>query len=132
MDIRSAVQSLKVRAVATRVDSNPNMVADDWARYASHWKVTLKHNGRRMTVPFSQGSAFRNPPSAEDVLNCLTVDAISVENARGVEDWARDLGYDPDSKVAVKTYNLCMRQRKRLLNFLGNEGYRALCEADPL
>lgn len=132
MDFRTMVQSLGVRAKVERIDRNPNLIADAWARSATHYKVTLKHKRRTMTVPFSQGAAHRKEPTAADVLSCLVADAQSVENARGFSDWARDLGYDEDCPTFRRTYALCEKQRVKLLNLVGEDGYRALCAADPM
>lgn len=93
------------------------------------WTVHLKLDGRRMSVPFFQGSAHTEKPTAADVLTCLLSDANSVESARSFDEWAGDLGYDTDSRKAERTYRACQSIAKRLRVFLGDE-YEALVYSD--
>jgi hypothetical protein len=95
------LQTHRVTASAERVSENPNIMTDFDGQ---HWKVTLRANGRtrQLTTYFSQGWAHTQAPTAGDVLDCLAMDAASVENARSFEDWASELGYDADSRKAEK------------------------------
>ena len=108
------------------VGENPN--CPDW-RDAYHWKVTLraKIDGRRtqLTCFFSMGYGLDREPTAADILDCLASDSASVENCVGFEDWAGDLGYDPDSRTAEKTFKACRKAAERLEKFLGRD-YRDL------
>jgi hypothetical protein len=72
------------------------------------------------------GYAHCREPEAAEILDCLASDAVSVENSRGFEDWASDLGYDPDSRKAEKTYLACVKSSERLRKFLGGYEYRDL------
>lgn len=92
---------------------------DEWPAGAFHWKVTLRHNGRRLTAEFHQGPAHTSEPSAADVLSCLVSDAVSVES-EDFEGWADSLGYDTDSRKAERTYKACVRIRDRVRRFLPN------------
>lgn len=109
----------------TPAATSPN--ADGWGSDARHFVVTLQIgvNGtdtyRRMDVPFSQGSAHVNAPTAADVLDCLANDAAGYENALDLEDWATEYGYDPDSHKAYRTYQAIQGQSALLLRFLGRE-----------
>jgi len=122
--------------------TNPNTDAtEEWSRNASHYKCTLMRRevtGKRykaqkdgtavvgkMTTYFSQGSAHRSDPTAEDVLDCLASDASLVDQ-NGFEGWCSELGYDTDSRRAEKTYRVCEHGAKRLLKFLGEDLYRKL------
>jgi hypothetical protein len=99
-------------------DSNPNFTGE-WERNASHYRCVLKRGRKRMTVAFSQGSAHTQEPAAHDVLYCLQADTSSVDNAGGFQEWARDLGYDPDSRKAESTYRACERAARKLRQFMG-------------
>lgn len=46
-------------------------------------------------------------PSTADVLYCLVSDA-QASDAGSFEEWAGDLGYDPDSRTAERVYKACM------------------------
>lgn len=94
-----------------------------------NWRVTLYRRGprRQFSLYFYTGSAFDREPTATDVLGCLASDAASLDNALSFEDWAADLGYDPDSRRAERTYRLIVTQTERLRRFLGREYREALC-----
>ena len=123
MNVKQFCTKHKIKARAEWADSNPHM-AD--SQNMNHFKVTLRHAGRQMTLYFSQGYAISGEPTAADVLNCLASDSSSVENARSFEDWAADLGYDPDSRKAEKIFKICEKQAERLKKFLGEDLYKIL------
>lgn len=131
MDTKQFVAREHIRAAVNWADSNPNAADDQWAREATHWRVTLRYQGRQMTVPFSQGSAISREPSAADVLDCLASDASGYEQARSFEEWAADYGYDPDSRTAERTYRAIEKQTAALRRLLGS-AYDRLQEADRL
>lgn len=128
MDTERFAKREKISMVAGLVDENPNL--PDW-RDADHWKVTLTHrvNGQRrqLTTYFSMGYGHAGrEPHAWDVLDCLANDSASVDNATGFEDWANDLGHDPDNRKAFHTWEVCNHQAKRLKRFLGDRLYELL------
>ena len=123
MNVKQFCNKHKVKARAEWADSNPHM-AD--SQNMNHFKVTLKAAGRQMTLYFSQGYGISGEPTAADVLDCLASDAASVENSREFEEWASDLGYDPDSRKAEKIYKTIIKQAERLKKFLGNDLYKTL------
>lgn len=59
-------------------------------------------------------------PSTANVIYCFTADA-SVLDAGGFEDWARDYGYDTDSRKAEKLYRDCLEIALKLRAGLGDE-----------
>jgi hypothetical protein len=102
------------------IDSNPNFSADDkWLATAHHYRCIIKRGKKRMTVPFSQGSAVTNPPTLPDVLDCLAMD--SGAQLSSFEDWCGDFGYDLDSRKAEKLFRVCRRQAQSLLRLLGSQ-----------
>ena len=123
MNVKQFCNKHKIKARADWADSNPHM-AD--SQNMNHFKVTLRYSGRQMTLYFSQGYGISGEPTAADVLNCLASDSSSVENARSFEDWASDLGYDPDSRKAEKIFKVCEKQAERLKKFLGEDLYKIL------
>jgi hypothetical protein len=129
--IREFIEIHGIRASAVPAASNPAMADDEWARTATHWRVTLRYGrARRWTLPFSQGSAHTAPPSAYDVLCCVRSDASSIDSARDFEDWAGDLRMDTDSRKAAATYHACVRSAARLRKWLGPEAYDELMQAE--
>lgn len=108
-------------------DRNP-LMEDEW-RDANHWRCTVICGKRRMVTPFSQGSAHTEPPTLEDVVNALVLDAAGFENARTFEDWCGEYGYDTDSRKAERTYNAIKRQTakfKALIDPLGAAAWQNL------
>jgi hypothetical protein len=53
------------------------------------------------------------------------MDASGVDRG-DFEEWADDLGYDPDSRKANATWKICQRQAKKLEAFLGADDYHTL------
>ena len=105
--------TMKSRSVPERPDM------DAWGGAAQHYTCTLERDGAKMVLYFSQGSALRSPPTAEDVLDCLASDAVGVCDARSFEEWASDYGYEEDSRKAEKTFRAAEKQTAKLRRFLG-------------
>jgi hypothetical protein len=92
-----------------------------------HFKCRIAQGKRGFTLYFSQGSGLPNPPTAKDVLSCLADDAHSYENASGdFERWAKEFGYDTDSRKAEKIYRITKRQSEQLRRTLGEDNYSYL------
>ena len=114
----------RITATAVRHYDNPWM--SDATDGMHHWRVTLKCGRKRLTVPFSQGSAHTKEPIAADVLDCMASDAAGYENARSFEEWCSEYGYDEDSRRAEKTYKAVEQSSAKLSKFLGQEQYEQL------
>ena len=68
----------------------------------------------RYTVPV--------PPTVDEVLQCLLIDASCVENSGGTfEEFCQELGYDEDSRRAEAVYNACLQTAVQLRSLLGNQ-----------
>lgn len=105
-------------------DSNPNM--EDSDRSMDHWKCRIRRGRRSMTLVFSMGSGhYGSEPTLDQVLDCLASDSASVEQA-DFEEWCSELGYDPDSRKAERTYNVCKAQADKLKSLLGELAYEQL------
>lgn len=102
-------------------ERNPNMADGDWAKRAHHWKCVLHFKRRQLTTYFSSGGDAE--PVVDDTLECLVLDASTVENTRDFEEWASDLGYDADSRSAERTFRACEDGAAKLKSFLGDDLY---------
>ena len=102
-------------------------------------KVTLRimldheiETGRiAQSYSWSSGVSSGKPipaPEAVDVLASLFMDS-SVIDAPGFEDWAREYGYDTDSRSAEATYRQCLEHALKLRAALGDT---AMTEARDL
>lgn len=123
--IESFIGRLGLTMSSKPADANPNMEHDDWHDSASHYRCTIRLGKRRMTVYFSQGMAHHDDPALDSVLNCLALESAGVEEG-GFEEWARNLGYDEDSRRAEKAFRVSLRQTERLRGLLGEGEYRRL------
>lgn len=98
----------------------------DWAKTASHWRITI-HDGE-CEVPFvteySMGSACKGEPKLRDVLDSLCSDVIP--DGTTFEEWASDLGIDPDSRRGERIYRACQASTKKLRELLGTEAFDLL------
>jgi hypothetical protein len=72
------------------------------------------HDGRLLDGKKPQARAL-------DVLLSLLSDASTYDNSSGFEDWASELGMDPDSRSALKTYQQVDKQAAKLRKLLGND-----------
>ncbi len=98
------------------------------------WSVKLAYNGRSMTTMFYRGSGHTKhvecnasldrhrtttePPSAADVLYSLACDADACE--MDFEEWCSEIGADPDSRKAEKTYRACQKSGFAVKRLLGD------------
>jgi len=122
--IKQFCQAHHIAAKAFLAESNPNM--DDMPSASRHWSVILRRPGHQMTILFSTGPAIESEPNAEDLMNCLGMDAAGYENAQGFEDWASEYGYDTDSRKAEKAYRAVKSQTTKLAKFLPVDAYNEL------
>jgi hypothetical protein len=113
-NVKRLVGECDIRADVAVGAQNP-----DWSHPHNSWKVTLRMNGRRMTVPFFTG--LTGEPTACDVLECLASDAASYDNTNSFEDWAGEFGFDTDSRKAERIYNQTATQTRKLRRFLADQ-----------
>jgi len=120
---------LKYRITAECVYGAAEPWPDEWTGRQCHpWTVTLSWRGAEgkskkpitITVSFFQGAVHENEPTAADVLSSLLVDA-AVEDYSSFEEWAADLGYNPDSRKAWGTYQGCLMMAARVRAFCGQD-----------
>lgn len=96
---------------------------------ADVWRVTISRNGKRMQVPFTQGSAYKGkPPTAETVLESLVSDASCAQE--DFEDFCSNFGYDVDSREAYKTWKACQSINERLPKILTADEWEKVGEGD--
>lgn len=89
---------------------------DSWE--CNEWKVILKYNGRRMTIPYFTGMAI-DKPKLDDVLYSLLLDSTAIEYS--FDEWCGEFGYDTDSRKAEKLYKECLKVSEKFHKLLGEE-----------
>lgn len=126
MTIQEYITDNGIKALVLSASGNAAMKPADgasrdeqrWYREASHYKVTLKRpDGRKLTVPFSCGSAC-DKPDAATVLDCLCSDATCPDT---FEDFCSEYGYDTESRRAERTFHACLKVRDDMREFLGDD-----------
>ena len=87
--------------------------------------------GNRATRRGSLGIVPGKPilPDPCDVLYSLGREAESVLDSGGFEDWADELGYNPDSRQAEEVYRLSLEQSLKLRAAIGPSALDELIEA---
>ena len=112
--ITDFIRDNKITSTCTWADSNPNIANSDYIH--RHFKVTLRFGRKRLTIPFSQGDAYTEKPTADDVLSCLASDSAGPDD---FEEFCAEYGYDSDSRMAERTFKACRKQKEQLSRFLG-------------
>ena len=128
MKLPELLEKLGVRAKAHPAPLPAHLVANfgstrDVSKGTS-WKVDLigfdkRGAARVLQTPYWQGSAHKGPPSAADVVYSLVSDASCVTGS--FEDYCSDMGCDPDSRRAERTYESIKAMKPRLEKFFGDE-----------
>jgi hypothetical protein len=93
-------------------------VPEGWTPGTHPYKVRLRFQGRKLTVPFYMGPAHSSEPTAADVLACLVSDARAGDQS--FEEFCSDFGYDADSRKAESTWKQCASLAPRIRRFLGD------------
>lgn len=82
------------------------------------WTVTLSYQGRKLQTSYNTGMAHTDKdPDVADVLSSVLSDSRDTDLL--FEDWAGDLGYDPDSIKALKVFKACKRLAPKVSRLLG-------------
>ena len=97
------LREMGVALELTRVRMRPD--AGDWHAGSQHFSFKVSRAGREYSGHYSQGQAHTAAPDLCDVLAALLMDSSGADQP--FEDWAADLGFDPDSRKAESVYNAC-------------------------
>jgi hypothetical protein len=115
---------------------------EGWDHFVYTVEVTSRHMPYREDKPnltesyefdYRMGLAHKQRPKLYELMSSLLSDAMCVLNANGFEDFARDLGYDPDSRKAEKLYHQIEDNNAKLAKLFGTTDLVKLYEeAAPL
>ena len=113
---------------AQTVAVNPR--AGDWGERAdvTHWTCSFAlPDGQGWATFYSMRSAhYGRKPEAAEVLGCALRDDPRGED---FEEWASNLGFDTDSREALRLFHVCEDQAQALRIFLGADVYEELSDA---
>lgn len=119
MTAKDFVNIWGISAHSELTDRNRNN--PDWGE-ANHYNVTLKiRDGgkvRQFTTPFSKGLGHTTRPNAAEVVECLSMDIVGLQDSINFEDWCANYGYSEDSRHAETIYRIIDKQSERMASFL--------------
>lgn len=108
-----------------------------WQFYACEWECENGFEARytfggfnARTVPVSEFKSRKIPiePKPESVVHSLIMDSDVLDYAK-FEDWAREMGFDPDSRKGETVYRACLEIALTLRSGLGESVLAELREA---
>jgi hypothetical protein len=92
-----------------------------------HGKVRFSPEDKKDPATLAAGFLLSNAvPELPGLLHCLTMDASALDV--DFEEWAADLGYNPDSRKDHALYEECRSQSRRFKKCVG-EHFDAIAEA---
>lgn len=106
------LEKMGVSFASLRINERPDGLMPDMPAGSSHWRILIRRDGKDMTIYYSMGAAHTGTPDDLDVFNSLLMDTADIDGAN-FEDWAENLGFDPDSRKAERTFKAC---QETLLN----------------
>src|SRR5579884_1289213 len=115
---------IAVRCQPVAVNGDPmGLIAEPWAsrQYACR---LYRANGHRPLTAIVGSDA--GAPELPDVLDAVAAQSAVVEQASGFEQWALEMGFDPDSREGERVYRAARREAKRLRELLGEDQYARL------
>ncbi len=122
MNTKTTMKGLaKQNGIWLEITDGPSHERDNtgWEHHA--YTLRLHSGPRAMTMSWKQGMLCTEDPTVEKALNAIAVDYVDTgDSAYDFEDWARDLGYDTDSREAEAIYRACIAQTKDARALLGD------------
>lgn len=99
------------------------LITAPWAPHQYRCELHSSNADRPVTTIVGSDNG---PPEMPDVLDWVAAEAAVVETARDFEEWALQIGFDPDSRHAERVYRAWRRQTSNLRKLLGDEHYEQL------
>jgi hypothetical protein len=97
----------------------------------AHPPYTNRYLNRKSLDGAEAWELFVGPlPTLADVLESVRMDCLTVMNGESFEDWAGELGYDPDSRKAERTFRAIKVEADDMLALLGRESFARFMELD--
>ena len=99
-------------------DSSP-----EWAQgKARHYRVTVRYQGRSMSLWYYQGLGINREPGPVDVIECLVCDSMSAYES--LDEFINELGLEIKSAADFRNYEKqfkqLTRQNKSFSRVIGN------------
>jgi hypothetical protein len=100
-----------------------HVITEPWAAqlYACELHTSNGERPVRAIIGSDNGA-----PDLRDVLDTVAAEAAVAEAAEGYEQWAAQMGFNPDSRSGERVYRAARRQAKLLRQLLGDQRYQRL------
>lgn len=108
-----------IKLSLTRADYTEEDYKDAWKRTANKYKAKITYNKKNMTVTFFTGRGWKREPELGDILEIILKDTIY--SVYSFEDFASELGCDPDSRKAKKIYKGVQKMAKKVNRVFSKE-----------
>ena len=109
-----------IKLSLTRTDYTEEDYKDEWKKTANKYKARIIYNNKKsMTIIYYTGNGWKKDPVLEDILGSILLDVTYLDY--GFEDFASELGYDPDSRTAEKIYKDIQKQAKKINRIFSKE-----------
>lgn len=108
-----------IKLSLTRADYTEEDYKDEWKKTANKYKAKIIYNKKSMTTVYYTGSGWKKDPVLEDILGSILQDTTYLDY--GFEDFANEMGYDPDSRKAEKIYKEIQKQAKKINRIFSKE-----------
>jgi hypothetical protein len=99
------------------------LITAPWAAHQYRCELRATDGDRAITTIVGSDDG---PPEMSDVMDEVAAAAAVVETARCFEEWAAQMGFDPDSRHAERVYGSWRRRTSSLRRFFGDERYEQL------
>ena len=107
------IEELGIKSTVKRIDPPHN--ATEWQQKSKAYRVTLKHQGRKMSLNFYQGNGIKKDPTTADVIYCLASDYSILTSCTDFKCFVDCFGLTIDSHI---TYKALKHQSKRFEAFI--------------
>jgi len=101
----------------------PLLITAPWAPHQYRCELHGSNGDRPVTTIVGSDDG---PPEMSDVLDEVAAEAAVVETARCFEEWAVNMGFDPDSRHAERVYRAWRHRTNNLRKLLGDARYEQL------
>lgn len=126
-DLRDLCTKHEIFCTSVQLSRRHEIFAQDWARDATHWRVTVKRQVLgafyEIVCNYSMGSGHTGQPEIADVLGSLIIDAHTGE--MGVDEYISEFGVEIESTKdyhrAVALVAACQQTRQEVLDFLEDD-----------
>lgn len=121
------LKEMGVRISSERIPHRTDSLYQEWGDSASHWAVEIRRGANKFSINYSMGPAHKGNPDPLDVVFSLLSDIRGVED-RELEDWAVDLGFDPNSRKAERIFKACKKTLEDLQRLFSESEIEGLQE----